>query len=102
MTRVSLPSRRQHEVIEFRHGHIDYRGSVSFDLVTGLPVEVFLCGGKVGSEVESGARDCAVIVSLEVQHGVPLETLRRALTRLDDGKAAGPMGRLLDLVAEAT
>ena len=39
-------------------------------------------------------------VSLALQHGTPLETLRKAVTRLDDGRPAGPLGVLLDAVAK--
>jgi hypothetical protein len=46
------------------------------------------------------ARDAAVAVSLLLQHGCPVDTLRRALTRDSDGSASGPLARALDLLAE--
>jgi hypothetical protein len=61
---------------------------------------VFLQAGKVGSDVQALARDAAVAVSLALQFGTPLKTLREAMTRNDDGLPAGPMGRLLDVIAE--
>lgn len=98
MIRHSLPNRRASETLEFEHEGHRYRGSVSYDR-RGRPLEVFLTTGKPGTGVETVSRDAAVAVSLALQHGTPLETLRRAMTRLDDGSPAGPLGVLLDKVA---
>ena len=98
MTRLALPNRRPSELISFEHEGISYEGSVSFDLRTGAPAEIFLDGGTVGSAVQSVARDSAVAASLALQHGASLALLRGALTRQDDGSPAGPLGRLLDLI----
>ncbi len=99
MTRTALPNRRQSINLAFLHGPIAYQGSMSYG-PDGQIAEVFLSGGKIGSEVEAVARDCAVMVSLGLQYGVPIEVMRRAVTRLDDGAAAGPMGQLLDRMEE--
>lgn len=98
MMRRSLPDRRPSETLEFEHEGHRYRGSVSYDR-SGQPLEVFLTTGKPGTGVETVSRDAAVAVSLALQHGTPLETLRKAITRLDDGRPAGPLGVLLDAVA---
>jgi ribonucleoside-diphosphate reductase alpha chain len=42
----------------------------------------------------------AVAASLALQFGCPADTLRKALLRLTNGSAAGPLGRLLDLAEE--
>lgn len=98
MTREHLPNRRLSETIEFTHEGHNYLGTVGFDL-TGRPLEVFLSTGRPGSGVETVSRDAAVAVSLALQHGTPLDTLRHAMTRLDTGLPAGPLGVLLDWVA---
>lgn len=98
MMRQSLPDRRPSETLEFEHEGHKYRGSVSYDR-RGKPLEIFLTTGKPGTGVETVSRDAAVAVSLALQHGTPLETLRKAITRLDDGRPAGPLGVLLDAVA---
>jgi len=46
------------------------------------------------------ARDAAVAASLLLQHGCPVDTLRRALMRNADGSASGPLAHALDLLAE--
>jgi ribonucleoside-diphosphate reductase alpha chain len=45
------------------------------------------------------ARDAAVAASLLLQHGCPVDTLRRALTRNGDGSASGPLAKALDLLS---
>lgn len=96
--RQSIPNRRPCEVFSFEHGGIAYSGSVSFRIDDGRPCEVFLDGAKPGTAVQAVARDSAVAVSLALQYGAPLPVLRAAMTRGEDGTAAGPLGALLDLV----
>ena len=99
MIRAHLPNRRASEIFEFIHEGHRYLGSVSFDR-GGRPLEVFLSTGKPGTGIETVSRDCAVAASLALQHGTPLEVLRHAMTRTDDGKPAGPLGVLLELIAK--
>ena len=98
MTRTRLPHRRPSTVYEFDHEGHRYQASVSYG-VHGRPLEVFLTTGKPGTGVETLSRDCAVACSLALQYGAGIETLAAAMTRLDEGRAAGPLGKLLDLVA---
>jgi len=44
----------------------------------------------------------AIAGSLLLQHGCPLDTLRRALTRNGDGSASGPPAHVLDLLHKQT
>jgi hypothetical protein len=101
MTRAVIPNRREAEVFSFEHNGIAFSGSVSRRQEDWRVVEVFLDGGKPGTAVQSVARDTAVAASLALQHGTPIEVLRQALTRNDDGTPAGPLGALLDLVDAA-
>jgi hypothetical protein len=48
----------------------------------------------------SAARDSAITASIALQHGVPIETLRHALMRDSRGKPSGPLGVVLDLLAQ--
>lgn len=97
--REVLPNRRYSEVISLDHDGILFNGQVSFS-PEGKPLEIFLDGGKNGTAVQAVARDSAVAVSLALQFGTPLEILRKAMTRDDHGRAAGPIGAFLDLVSE--
>lgn len=63
--------------------------------------EVFLNVGKTGEQAETLARDSAVLLSLALQHGVPLTTIGHALTRNADGSPSGPIGALVDLMGKS-
>jgi hypothetical protein len=45
------------------------------------------------------ACDAAVVASIALQYGVPLEVIRKALMRDARGQASGPLGVALDRVA---
>lgn len=96
--RSPLPHRRHSETFAFVHGKIKYFATIGFDREWNAK-EIFLVGGKAGTEVEAIARDSSVAASLALQYGVPLNVLRSAMTRLDGPDAAGPLGHALDLVA---
>ena len=46
------------------------------------------------------AQDAAVVCSIALQFGVPLETIRRALMRDSHDRPSGPLGVALDSIAE--
>jgi len=58
--------------------------------------EVFIAGGKTGQDIQSTARDAAVVLSLALQHGTPIETIRHAITRDGFGAAASILGAIVD------
>ena len=65
----------------------------------GRLAEVFLTNHKAVLQADANARDSAVVCSLALQHGVPVETIRKALLRNSDGSAASPLGCALDAIA---
>jgi len=100
MSRETLPNRRRGEVFAFEHDGITYRANVS-RFADGRLAEIFLNGGeKPNTAVAVIGHDLAVTASLALQFGFPADTLRKALLRLSNGSAAGPLGRLLDLAEE--
>lgn len=100
-TRERLPNRRACETMKFEHGGFTYYASIGRFAGGGL-AEVFLSGPKVGTDVAFAARDASIMCSIALQYGVPVEVLRRAIGRNADGTAAGPLGKLLDLLAKET
>jgi len=44
--------------------------------------------------------DAAIAASLLLQHGCPVETMCRVLTRNGDGTALGPLAHVLDLLQQ--
>ena len=97
--RCRLPNRRGHELLEFEHAGIRYTAGVG-RFGDGRLAEILLNAAKHGTAVDVNARDAAVPASLLLQHGCPVETLLRALTRNSDGSASGPLARALDLLSD--
>jgi hypothetical protein len=97
--RRRLPNRRPQELIDFEHEGRRYTAGIS-RFEDGQLAEVFVnVSGRTGGMVEALARDTAVAVSLCLQFGCDVETLRRALMRDSHGRASGPVGELLDPLA---
>jgi ribonucleoside-diphosphate reductase alpha chain len=61
--------------------------------------EVFLQNHKTNSAAGILASDCAIAASLPLQFGCPAETLAKALSRDAQGRATGPLGIALDVLA---
>jgi ribonucleoside-diphosphate reductase alpha chain len=99
--RRRLPNRREHTVLNFTtaDGFKYTAGLGYFD--DGRLAEIFLNAAKVGTAIENAARDSAVVASFALQHGVPPDAIRHALTRNGNGEASGPLGALLDRLALA-
>jgi hypothetical protein len=98
--RERLPDPRENALITFTtaEGFRHTAGLGYFE--DGRFAEVFLNAEKIGTAIETAARDSAVVASLALQHGVPPETIRRSLTRNSDGTPSGALGALLDLLAK--
>ena len=97
--RQRLPNRRDSELIDFRCSGFRYTAGIS-RFADGRLAEIFITGGKCGSDADTAACDSAVVASIALQYGVPLEVLRRALMRDARGFASGPLGTVLDLIAQ--
>ena len=83
-TRRTLPQRRASETFDLRFWNQTFTVTVGF-YADGTPGEVFIDGGKTGQDIQSTARDAAVVLSLALQHGTPIETIRHAVTRSGSG-----------------
>lgn len=97
-TRRRLPDRRSAVTFELEAGGLRYRATIGHceDDRVG---EVFLTCNKADSAADTAARDSAVVASIALQFGAPLDVIRRALMRDAQGLASGPLGTALDLIA---
>jgi hypothetical protein len=98
--RCALPQRRPHETFEFEHWGQRFVVGVGRSSSGAHVSEVFINTGKVGTQAETLARDSAVLLSLALQYGVPITAMLRAVTRDADGKPSGPIGMLLERIAD--
>jgi hypothetical protein len=98
-TRQRLSNRRACETFAFECGGMHYVASVS-RFAGGRLAEIFITNHKVGSDADAAAKDSAVVCSIALQHGTPVEVIRKALLRDARGVAASPLGVALDLLAD--
>jgi hypothetical protein len=98
-SRKRLPNRRQCVSFEFRHAGHPFTLSAGH-YPDGRIAEIFLSSHKPGSPIEAIARDAAVTVSIALQFGADLETIRQALTKDHDGGPATLLGAALDKLTE--
>ena len=98
--RERLPNRRASTTLAFECAGLHYVCTYSryFD---GRIGELFISNHKSNSAADTNARDAAIAFSFAVQHGADPEVIRRALCRDSNGRANSPLGRALDLLAEA-
>lgn len=96
--RSRLPNRRSRLGFDFEHRNTRFTGCAGYYGDWRL-AEIFLSGTKAGTDADADARDAALMFSLLVQHGVPVETIYTALTKGADGRPAGVLGHALDRLA---
>lgn len=97
--REALPQRRPAETHTLRFWNQDFTVTVG-SYADGRPAEVFVDGAKTGADTAATARDAAVLLSLALQHQVPLETIRHAITRAGNGgEPASILGAIVDHLA---
>ena len=102
MTRERLPARRCAATFEVVHGAHLYDVTAGF-YDDGRVGEVFVTPRlkiKSGDLLEAVARDGAILLSIALQFGCPVETIRAALTRDERGEAASPIGEVCDALSE--
>ena len=96
--RQVLPQRRRAETLTCGSWNQPFAVTVGF-YDDGTPGEVFIDSRKTGGDVEAIARDAAVVISLALQHGVAIETIRHAITRNSNGAPASILGAVIDALA---
>lgn len=97
--RTRLKDRRAHWLFRFECDGQSYTGGIG-RFADGRIAEVFINGTKVGTAAETNAQDAAIVASLALQHGCPIERIQHALAR--SGGSAGPLATLLRTVERET
>jgi len=99
--RRELPMRRRCETFDLPFGGLAKSHMVTIGFYNdGTPGEVFINGGKSGEQVEAIARDGAVLLSMALQYGVPLDTVRHAITRDAQGAPSSIIGAVVDKLSQ--
>jgi len=100
--RQPLPQRRSCETFKLRFGGQNAAYHVTlgyYDHGMTQIGEIFIATHKAGSGAEALARDCAILMSLAIQHGCAVETMAAALTREETGEPSTIAGAVVDVIA---
>ena len=97
--REKLPNRREAETFDVEVGGLRYCATIG-RYPDGRIGEIFITNHKAGSEAGIMASDAAVAACLALQYGTPLDVILHALMRDPRGKPSGPLGAVLDLLAD--
>ena len=95
--RKRLPNRRPAITFTFERDRSQYQVTVGY-FPDGRVGEIFLNADRGDSLLDVLTHDAAILASLALQHGCPLETITHALKRDGQGAAASPIGAALDLI----
>jgi hypothetical protein len=97
--RTRLPNRRPSTTFAVECNGLSYLATIS-RFADGRLAEIFISNAKAGSHSDSAAKDAAVVCSIALQHGVPVDVIRHALLRDAHGNPSSPLGAALDQMAE--
>ena len=96
-TRHALPQRRASETMNYQAAGQRYTATVS-RFPNGDVAEVFVSNHKQGSMADNSARAAAIVLSIALQYGVPLDAFISSMPRDSMGRPLEPIGAALDLL----
>jgi hypothetical protein len=96
--RERLPARRRCSTRNFQHAGARFAVTVGY-FEDGRIGEVFISGERPGSGLDLLAHDASIILSIGLQFGADLQTLRHGLTKDHDGSPATLLGSALAALA---
>jgi hypothetical protein len=98
-TRFRLPNRRESTIEDLYFNGERYH--ISYSTLGGKVWEIFISGPRAGTDLYAICCTAATLVSLALQHGVPLEVMREAALRDKEGNPVEIVGAVLDVLANA-
>jgi hypothetical protein len=96
--RQRLPNRRPSTTLDVWHNNERYHVSFSKD-ADNVIREVFVHGPRAGSDLDALAFDIGVAISLGLQFGARIDDLRHSMARLEDGRSASFVGKILEALS---
>jgi hypothetical protein len=99
MNRRRLSNRRLNRTIKLEHEGHQYLATAGFYPDNITLGEIFLSADRANSLLDFLMSDAAILASLALQYGCPLDEIRHALKRDIRREAASPIGAALDRIA---
>lgn len=90
-----LPQGRSCESFDLHHNNQQAHVSVGFYPDHSLG-EVFIDAHKAGTDMDAILKDWATTMSIAIQHGTPIATVRHAVTRTASNEPSSIIGAILD------
>ena len=114
--RKRLPNRRDSRIETLEVADQEFTACIGLCPETGQPRELFLNGGKEGSQLDAILADAATTISIALQHGIPPAALVKSIGRLPglpippasldqpvtSRQPASAIGAALDLLCKVT
>lgn len=97
--REMLPNKRRSETFSVEVNNMHMMMTVGY-YPDGRPGEVFVSNIKSGTTADAMFRDAAIILSVALQHGVPMDVLWHATSRDEDDAPESFIGALLQKLVE--
>jgi hypothetical protein len=95
--RDRLPNKRACETTSFQRDGARFEMTAGY-YSDGRAGEIFLNADRANSLLDFLMSDAAILASLALQYGAPLDEIRHALKRDSRGDAASPIGAALDKI----
>jgi hypothetical protein len=95
--RDRLPNRRSAVTTSFERDGARFEMTAGY-YPDGRPGEIFLSADRANSLLDFLMSDAAILASLALQYGAPLDEIKHALKRTTGGEAASPIGTALDCI----
>ena len=95
--RDRLPNRRSAITTSFQRDGARFEMTIGH-YPDGRPGEIFLAADRANSLLDSLMSDAAILASLALQYGAPLDVIRHAVKRDFRGDASSPIGTALDRI----
>jgi hypothetical protein len=97
MPRHALPNRRANEAVDVEHDGHRYRVGVG-RFEDGSPAEVHIDSPKPGSRLDTHGQDIAALITLLLQSGVGISTIKHSLHSNPGASLADRVVRLIGCV----
>ena len=97
--RIRLPNRRPNETQSFVRDGVSITLTVGYK-PDGTPGKIFLNADRADSMLDVLMSDAAIIASLALQNGVPLQQIAHALKRDKFGIASSLIGAAIDRISK--